>query len=345
MKTFQNSEGVELLRRRLTFALPMLACGLVVPSVHAKSDVHQTSQTLMGTRVDLTLQGEDSAALTVAAGAAFAEMNRLADMMSRYQPTSVLNSINLMAGLQPVSVPSELMTVLMMARQAGQDSGGAFDSTVGSLRDWDFSAEHPSLPSAQRIATQLPLVNQKTGLVLNERAGTAYLTQRGMRLDLGGIAKLPILQAGQRQLQTHGVINAMINGGGDVLVMGQLNGKPWRVGLRDPRQPNQLLGVVALNQGFVAASGDYERFFMYKGRRFHHILNPKTGYPSEGPHGVTLISQQLELINGVGAALMVAGSNFSRTRIGNTPGLDALIVDANSNIWRSGGMVKYMARA
>jgi len=343
--TTHRSDLVQHGRRRLAFALPLLACGLVVPSVQAKADVHQSSQILMGTRVDLTLQGEDSAALAVAAVAAFTEMTRLADMMSRYRPTSVLSSINLMAGLQPVSVPLELMSVLLMARQAGQASGGAFDSTVGSLRDWDFSPEHPSIPSAQRIAAQLPLVNQKTGLVLNERAGTAYLTQRGMQLDLGGIAKLPILQAGQRQLQSHGVVNAMINGGGDVLVMGQLNGRPWRVGLRDPRQPSQLLGVVALNQGFVAASGDYERFFMYQGQRFHHILNPKTGYPTEGPHGVTLISQQLELINGVGAALMVAGADAGRTRIVRTPGLDALIVDADSSLWRSGGMAQHMTRS
>lgn len=327
-------------RRRLTFALPLLAYGLVVPSVHATADVYQASQIMMGTRVDLTLQDNDRAALTAAAEMAFAEMARLADMMTRYSATSALSAINLMAGLKPVSVPPELLHVLSMACQVAQASGGAFDATVGSLRDWDFSPEHPSIPSPQQIKAQLRLVDQKAGLVLNEHAGTAYLTQRGMQLDLGGIAKLPILQAGLRQLQSRGVTNAMINGGGDVLVMGQLNGHPWRVGLRDPRQPSKLLGVVALSQGFVAASGDYERFFMYQGQRFHHILNPKTGYPTHGPHGVTLISEQLELINGVGAALMVAGVEAGRTRISSTPGLDALIVDADSDLWLSSGMAQ-----
>lgn len=342
--TSPGSDRIQHRRRRLTFSLPLLAFGLVVPSVQAQSDVHESSRTLMGTRVDLTLQGKDGAALSTAADAAFSEMTRLADMMSRYQQTSVLSAINLMAGLQPVEVPAELFGVLRMARQVGQASDGAFDSTVGSLRDWDFSPDHPVMPSAQRIAEQLPLVNQNAGLVLNERTGTAYLTRRGMKLDLGGIAKLPILQAGQRQLQDHGVANAMINGGGDVLVMGQLNGKPWRVGLRDPRHPSQLLGVVALNHGFVAASGDYERFFMAQGRRFHHILNPKTGYPTNGPHGVTLISEQLELINGVGAALMVAGAAAGRARIARTPGLDGLIVEADGSLWRSPGMAQRLAR-
>jgi thiamine biosynthesis lipoprotein len=189
----------------------------------------------------------------------------------------------------------------------------------------------------------LNLVGYK-GLVVDERAGTAYLAKRGMRLDLGGIAKLPILQAGLRQLQRHGVANAMINGGGDVLVTGQLHGRAWRVGLRDPRQPDQLLGVVSLSQGFVAASGDYERFVMHQGRRLHHVLDPKTGYPTQGPHGVALISDQLEAVNGLGAAIMVAGARAGRARVAQTPGLDALIVDADNSLWCSPGMASRLSR-
>jgi thiamine biosynthesis lipoprotein len=338
------ADSVQFGRRRFVMALPLLACGLVVAPVAAKAGVHQSAQAMMGTRVDLTLQGDDGLALPGAAQAAFAEMARLTDMMNRYSSTSVVNAINLAAGLQPVSVPPELLNVLRMARQAAQSSGGHFDATVGSLRDWDFNPNHPSIPTAQQIAAQLSLVDQKNGLVINELAGTAYLTQRGMRLDLGGIAKLPILQAGMRQLQRLGVRNAMINGGGDVMVMGQLNGRAWRIGLRDPRQPEKLLGVVSLNQGFVAASGDYERFVMHQGKRLHHILDPRTGYPTQGPHGVTLISEQLELINGLGAAIMVAGAEAGRARVARIPGLEALIVDADGSLWRSPGMALRLGR-
>lgn len=337
-------DSIQHRRRRLVLALPLIACGLVVAPVQAKAGVHQSSQTLMGTRVDLTLQDADTAALPVAASAAFAEMTRLADMMSRYRSTSVLSAINLMAGLRPVPVPPELLQVLLMARRAAQASGGQFDTTVGSLRDWNFDPEHPAIASAQQIAAQLRLVDQAKGLVINEHAGTAYLTQRGMRLDLGGIAKLPILQAGMRQLQRHGVRNAMINGGGDVMVMGQLNERPWRIGLRDPRQPEKLLGTVSLNQGFVAASGDYERFVMHQGKRLHHILDPRTGYPTQGSHGVTLISDQLEVINGLGTAIMVAGAQTGRTRVARAPGLDALIVDADNSLWLSPGMALRLGR-
>lgn len=340
-----RSDPLEPGRRRLVLALPLLACGLLVAPVQARTGIYQASQALMGTRVDLTLQGDDSAALPAAASAAFAEMTRLANMMSRYRSTSVLNAVNLMAGLRPVPVPPELLRVLLMARQVAQASAGAFDSTVGSLRNWDFDPNHPAIPTALQIAAQLPLVDQEKGLLLDERAGTAYLTKRGMRLDLGGIAKLPILQAGLQQLQHHGLANAMINGGGDVLVMGQLDGRPWRVGLRDPRQPAQLLGVVALNQGFVAASGDYERFVLQQGRRLHHILDPRTGFPTRGPHGVTLISDQLEAINGLGTAIMVAGAQAGRARVARTAGLDALIVDADRSLWLSPGMAQRLKRS
>ncbi len=330
-------------RRRVAFALPLLACGLVIAPVQAHANVHQSSRTLMGTRVDLTLQGRNAASLALAAEAAYAEMTRLANMMSRYHGTSALNAVNLAAGLQPVPVPPELMQVLLMAQQVARASGGRFDATVGSLRAWDFSTEHPSIPTPEYIAAHLGLVDQQHGLVLDTRAGTAYLAQRGMRLDLGGIAKLPILQAAMQQLKRLGVPHAMVNGGGDVLVTGQLNGRPWRIGLRDPRQPAQLLGTVALSEGFVAASGDYERFVMQGNKRLHHVIDPKTGYPTQGPHGVALISEQLDTVNGLGTAIMVAGAAQGRRRVEQTPGLDACIVDADNSVWLSPGMARRLS--
>ena len=333
----------QLSRRRLSLALPLMAFGLVVPPVRARTGVVQASRTLMGTRVDLTLLGADEAALGHAAEAAYAEMRRLADMMSRYRSTSVLNAINLSAGLQAVKVPAELMQVLKMAQSAALSSDGGFDATVGSLRAWNFDPAQPFIATAAQVAAQVKLVDFRA-LVLDQRAGTAYLTQRGMRLDLGGIAKLPIVLAGMQRLRREGVVNAMINGGGDVLVNGQLDGRAWRVGLRDPRQPERLLGTVSLQRGFVAASGDYERFVMHEGKRLHHVLNPRTGYPTQGPHGVALISEQLEAINGLGTAIMVAGASAGRERLARTPGVDAMIVDADNSLWLSPGMAQRLER-
>ena len=156
-----------------------------------------------------------------------------------------------------------------------------------------------------------------------------------MRMDLGGIAKLYILHAGLRTLKAHGIEHAMINGGGDVEVMGTTQGRPWRIGIRDPRAPQQLLGVVEATRGFVVSSGDYERFFVMDGRRYHHILDPRTGYPTQGPRGVTLVGVELETVNGFSAAIMVLGAERGRALIAAAPGLEGLIVDRDGSAWMS----------
>ncbi len=176
-------------------------------------------------------------------------------------------------------------------------------------------------------------------LVLDERAGTAYLRQSGMALDLGGVAKLPILEAGMKTLQRHGVEYALINGGGDVLILGQLHGRAWRVGLRDPHAPERMLGMLELKgQAIVASSGDYERFFMANGERQHHILNPATGRPTHGPRGVSLLARDAASVNGLGTAIMVLGSKGAAKLLQNRPEVQAaLVAERDHSVWQNPG--------
>lgn len=142
-----------------------------------------------------------------------------------------------------------------------------------------------------------------------------------------------------RVLKKQGIENAMINGGGDVLVAGRLQARPWRVGLRDPRAPERLIGVLALHgQALVASSGDYERFFMYQGQRQHHILDPGTGWPTQGPHGVSFLASDAASVNGLGAVTMVSGAGAGRALLSHKTGVEALIVDRDQSVWRSKGM-------
>lgn len=292
---------------------------------------------LMGTRVDITLESPDQDRLHPALDAAYREMTRLSDMMNHYSPTSAVSAINAAAGIAPVAIAAELMQVLQMAQNVSHQSQGCFDITVASIKGWRFSNEARSMPSQADIARQLPLVDYRQ-LVLNLGARTAFLKRQGMRIDLGGIAKIYILDAGMRVLRQQGIHSAMINGGGDVLVMGSHQGQPWRIGVRDPRAPSTLIGTIELNEGIVASSGDYERFFEHEGRRYHHILDPKTGYPTQGLHGVTLVAQHLEQINGLGAAIMVMGDEKGRALVQHIPGLQAMWVRQNGQVWLSPGM-------
>ncbi len=290
----------------------------------------------MGTVVEITADGADEQALHAAVNAAYGEMNRLSDMMNRYNPASVVSAINDAAGARAVPVPPELMEVLAMAHRMSTRTQGAFDVTIGSLHGWRFRPGEERVPARAEIAAQLPLIDWRK-LELDARAGTARLRVPGMRIDLGGIAKLYILDAGWRTLERHGVVRALVNGGGDVRVGGPPDGPPWRIGVRDPRAPGVLLGVAEVARGFVSASGDYERAFVRDGRRYHHILDPRTGFPSEGPSGVTVIAEEIDAANGLSVAIMVLGKATGIRLIAATPGADGVIVDRDGSVWMSDG--------
>jgi len=315
-------------------AMSRIALLLLFCALGAQAAPLRESRPLMGTVVEVTVDDERAQAAHAAIDAAYREMQRLSDMMNHYDPKSVVSAINDAAGLRAVPTPPELAAVLAMAQAISERSAGAFDITVASIRGWRFRAEDPRMPSAQQIAAQLPRVGWKK-LRLDGRA--AFLAERGMRIDLGGIAKLYIVRAGIEVLRRHGVARAMVNGGGDVEAIGGSRAKPWRIGVRDPRAPERLLGVLRIEQGFVATSGDYERAFIRDGQRYHHILDPSTGWPAEGPHGVTLYGAQLEDVNGLGVAIMVRGRAQGMRWLEASPGVEGVIVDADGEVTMTPG--------
>lgn len=302
----------DLGRRRLTLALAACTGGLLSwahPALANATPAFRDQRLLMGTRVDMLLDGAPMPALEKACNQAWARMDTLSAMMSRYAADNAVAELHRQAGHRPVDIPGELMAVLETAQEISRKTHGAFDVTIGGISAWDFentSLQKPRIPSDQTIETERKLVNHRH-LVLDPARGTAFLRRPGMGLDLGGIAKLPILQAGLDVLAQHGVNSAMINGGGDVLVGGPLRGRPWRIGVRDPASPERLLAVIALERGVVASSGDYERFIVHNGRRHHHVIDPSTGWPTTRVHGVTLVADHTSEVNGLGAASMVLG--------------------------------------
>lgn len=299
---------------------------------------HTDTRPLMGTLVSVTVEGGTPEALRQKVDAAYREMQRLSDMMNHYDPDSVVSAINRAAGKPAVPVPRELMEVLVMARRVSERSGGAFDITVGALKGWRFNPENPAMPSAREIAAALPLINYRD-VILDEKNGSVRLRQPGMRLDLGGIAKLYILNAGMQLLKQQGIANAMLNGGGDVVVTGTRAGRPWRIGIRHPRRDGELLATVELTRGWVVTSGDYERYFIRDGRRYHHILDPRTGYPPvAGPQQVTLVGEDLSNLNGFSSAIMLLGADKGRELIGRLAGVEGLIVAGDGRVWTTPGL-------
>ncbi|MDC8786449.1 FAD:protein FMN transferase [Roseateles koreensis] len=345
------TRAAPLSRRTCAWAIPLLAVGwsgsrpaqalALAPAVSQWRD----SRALLGTQIDMVAEGLPAPELARAMDSAFAEIARLSAMMSRYEPGSALSAVNRAAGLGAVPVPAELMQVLQAGQALNRRSDELFDMTVGALKSWHFEpGQTGGMPRPAQLAREQALVGTD-GLHLDARASTAYLRRAGMALDLGGVAKLPILAAGLRKLQAQGVQNALINGGGDVFYLGRTQGRPWRVGLRDPRHPSQVLGVLALEgQGLLAASGDYERCFIQDGVRQHHILDPRNGRPSQGPCGVSLLARDVDAVNGMGAVFMIGGKLAGERALAKNQGsrqkgdVEFLVVERDQTLWASPGM-------
>lgn len=331
---------MNLRRRQCLSRLGLLVAGCALQPGLALASTRRDTRVLMGTRVDLVLPEAPGAEAAI--DAAWAEMQRLERLMSRYRAESLVSALHRQAGQGAVDAPPELLTVLRRAAELSERTRGDFDISVGAYDGWSFDPAAPRRPSAQELQEERRLVNHRDVRIEGARV---RLARAGMRIDLGGVAKLPILQAGMQVLERHGIRHAMINGGGDVLTRGQLHGQEWRVGLRDPRAPEKLLGVVTLRDGCVASSGDYERRFEQGGRHYHHVLDPRTGWPTQGVRGVVLVARDTATVNGIGAAAMVSGPARGLDLVASLPGVDSLLVDASGAVHTRGRMAQRLQTA
>ena len=337
---------VSLQRRRvarllaLTPLLPAALGSWLIPlPTLAAAAPHQARRPLMGTWVDITVADAAWPGVAEAVAAAYDEMSRLAALMSRFAPDSQLTAINHAAGRAPVVVAPEVMQVLRSAQQLSARTGGAFNIAVGRLTPGPGGLRDGDIPDDAAVHMALRHA-QPQRLKLDLRRCTAYVDDALTRLDLGGIAKLPILQKGLDILTSRGVHGVMINGGGDVLASARRDGRPWRIGVRDPAQPAQLLALLPLHAGVVASSGDYERYVMHDGQRYHHIIDPRTGRPTRGVRGVTLVAEQVADVNGLGTAAMVAGPSRGPALLQRCGVSQALMVGVDGRVWSSAALAR-----
>lgn len=324
----------------LTPLLPAAWGGWLIPlPALAAAAPHQARRLLMGTWVDIAVADGAQPGVAEAVAAAYDEMSRLAALMSRFEPDSQLAEINNAAGREPVVVALEMMQVLQSAQRLSARTGGAFDITVGRLTPGPGGLNEGDIPDDAAVKMALRHVRPQR-LKLDSRRHTAYVDDPLTRLDLGGIAKLPILQTGLDVLTSRGIGGAMINGGGDVLASARPDGRPWRIGVRDPAQPAQLLALLPLHAGVVASSGDYERYVMHEGRRYHHIIDPATGRPTRGVRGVTLVAERVADVNGLGTAAMVAGPLRGPALLQRCGVSQALLVGSDGRVWLSATLAR-----
>ena len=294
------------------------------------------TRTLMGTVVQLTIMDGEPAKFDEAAEAAFSEISRLERIFSSYKNDSDVARINSAAGTALVDVQPETVEVMRKALYAAAISGGAFNPAVGVLgKVWGPSGEKGVVPPVSEIKKLLPLVDYRA-IILEEHDRKAGLEKEGMAINLGGVAKGYIVSKAAAAMEKSGVTRAIIHAGGDMTVFQKDTKKPFTIGIQHPRE-KKLLGEAFVYNGAIATSGDYERFFIKDGVRYHHILDPKTGFPSRGTQGVTLIAKDPTVGDALSTAVFVLGPEKGMALIEKLDGVEGVIVGEDGSVRVSSG--------
>ncbi len=301
----------------------------------------QKSQTIMGTDVTITVVAKSSEEGEAAIDAGMAELRRLDEMMSLYKDTSEITKVNLAAGIHPVRVSPEMIEVVERAAAVSKLSGGVFDITVGPLVVlWQMRLKEGTIPSDQEIAKVRQLVNYRN-IVVDKKASTIFLKKRGMIMDFGGMKGYTADRAAD-VIRKHGITNAIIAVAGDIWVLGHReDGTPWRIGVQHPREKDKVLAILDLEDKYISTSGDYERFVIREKKRYHHIIDPRTGKPSTGVISATLIGDKGAFIDPLAKAPFILGPEEG-LKIVKKAGAEAIIVDDQGKVYMTDGVEKLL---
>jgi thiamine biosynthesis lipoprotein len=295
----------------------------------------------MGTELRLSVWTVDEPATLAAFEAIFKEFDRLEGLMSTWKEGSEIQRLNAAAGKHAVPVGPEIRGVLRSGRQVSEWTAGKFDVTWGvmsGLWKFDYQDKDGSIPDSQEVARRRKLIDYRE-LEVDEQAGTVLIRRQGMIVNLGGIGKGYAVDRGRDILLQRGFRDFMIQFGGDLYVAGKAGDKPWRLGLQDPRGPaNQIFASVELSDSTFSTSGDYERFFIKDGHRYHHILDPATGEPAKGSRSVTILAPSAMIADGLSTGVFILGPEAGMALIERLPDVEGVIVGSDNKVLVSSGL-------
>jgi thiamine biosynthesis lipoprotein len=300
---------------------------------------YKKTKPLMDTLVTITVVAGSGEEADRAIEQAFSVIERFSDKINFFSDKSELAAINRNAGIAPVKVSRETVGVIERAIYISQKSGGAFDPTIGpEMRMWDFFKKVK--PTDASIKKKLFLVNYRD-VILDRDSSTIFLRRTGMLMDLGGIAKGYAADLALANLRQSGIGAGIVAAAGDIRAFGlKPDGSLWNVGIKNPRQQSEadeLIAKARLTNKAISTSGDYERYFIEDGKRYHHILDPKTGFPADQCRSVTVISDSGIYADGFSTAVFVSGPEKGMELV-REAGVDAIIIDKDGGIHTTQGI-------
>lgn len=291
---------------------------------------------LMGSRFDITVVAQDSIIANDHIDTAIAEITRIEKLISSWDENSQTTKINKNAGIEPVNVDPELFNLITRAIDISKLTDGAFDISYASMdKIWKFDGSMTMMPSEEEIKSSIAKIGYKN-IVLDKLNSTVFLKLKGMKIGFGAIGKGYAADKAKDLLISKGVQSGIINASGDMNTWGkQPNGNDWKIAITNPMDKNKVFALLPITNRAVVTSGNYEKYVNFNGKRYSHIIDPRTGYPSTGIISVTVFAPKAELADALATSIFVMGKEAGLDRINQMPKIECIIIDEAGNIWKS----------
>lgn len=298
--------------------------------------IYKQASVLMGCDFDITVVAPDAEQGNHLINMAEQEIRRIEKLISSWDKNSQTSAINRNAGIEPVKVNIELFDLIERANAISRLTDGAFDISYASMDQiWKFDGTLMEMPSEEIILASVEKVGYKN-IVLNKKDTTVFLKKEGMKIGFGAIGKGYAADQAKKLLVNEGVSAGIINASGDMNTWGkQPDGTEWKVAITNPMDKNKAFALLPISDRAVVTSGNYEKFVVLQGKRYSHIIDPKTGYPASGLISVTVFAPQAELADALATSIFVMGKEVGIDFINQLPQTECILIDDEGKIFTS----------
>lgn len=288
---------------------------------------------LMGSRFDITIVAKDSLTAERNIDTVIAEVTRIEYLISDWKPNTQISEINRNAGIAPVKVSAEVFALTERALHLSKVTNGAFDISFAAMdRIWKFDGSMTQMPTPEAIKKSVEKVGYQN-IILNKRNSSIFLKRKGMKIGFGALGEGYAADRCREMMLAKGIKAGIVNGSGDMSTWGkQPNGSNWTVGITNPMKEDTIFAIVPLIKSAVVTSGSYEKFVVFNGKRYAHIINPVTGYPATGLCSVTVFGPSAEKANGFSTSIMVLGKAKGLKLIKRFPKYSCILIDDKGHI-------------
>lgn len=300
---------------------------------------------LMGGRFDINIVAQDSLSAEQNIDVIIAEIARIEHLISDWKPTSQVSEVNQNAGIRPVKVDKEVFELTKRALHFSEITNGAFDISFAAMdRIWKFDGSMTEMPTPEAIKKSVEKVGYKN-IILDSINSTIFLKLKGMKIGFGALGEGYATHKCQQMMLAKGIQSGIVNATGDMSVWGiQPDGKPWNIGITNPFDPSQILATISLKQGAVTTSGSYEKFVVFNGKRYSHIINPTTGYPATGLCSVSVFGPNAETANGFSTSAMVLGKKEAVKLLDQYPDYYFILITDTGKMIKSKNFPKHLLK-